>query len=147
MRVNIFIICIAWANFSFAQVFLQAENYQLDIKPEWSSSPVDRAIFEALGAEIEQLKYEEARALGLNAGIRINRILVDGKFGKLSPKSGFVITHLNKEPVFNLEALDHLLKHAEGPIILRGFYENLLGRNGGIGEISIYTLLPKEKNQ
>ena len=143
MRLNIFIIFIAWVNLSFAQVFLQAENYQLDIKPEWSSSPVDKAIFEALGAEIEQLKYEEARALGLNAGIRINRILVNGKFGNGSPKTGFVITHLNKEPIFNLEVLDHLLKNAEGPVVLRGFYEHLLGRNGGIGEISMYTLSPQ----
>ncbi|MEL6256267.1 MAG: hypothetical protein AAFR87_29960 [Bacteroidota bacterium] len=143
MRLNIFIIFIACVNLSFAQVFLQADNYQLDIKPEWSASPVDRAIFEALGAEVEQLKYEEARALGLNAGIRVNKILVNGKFGNRSPKTGFVITHLNKEPIFNLEALDHLLKNSDGPIVLRGFYENLLGRNGGIGEISIYTLAPQ----
>ena len=143
MRVNIFIIFIAWVNLSFAQVFLQADNYQLDIKPEWSSSPIDRAIFVALGAEVEQLKYEEARALGLNAGIRINSILANGKFGNSSPKRGFVITHLNKEPIFNLEALDHLLKNSEGPIVLRGFYEHLLGRNAGVGEISIYTLVPQ----
>ena len=146
MKLNLFIICIAWVHVSFAQVFLQADNYQLDIRPEWSSSSTDKAIFEALGAEIEQLKYEEARALGLNAGIRINRILVNGKFGNLSPRTGFVITHVNKEPIFNLEALDHLLKHAEGPIVLRGFYETFLGRNAGIGEISVYTIAPGNKN-
>ncbi|MDW3651865.1 MAG: hypothetical protein R8P61_32615 [Bacteroidia bacterium] len=143
MRLNIFIIFFAWVNLSFAQVLLQAENYQLNIKPEWGSSPVDRAIFETLGAEIEQLTYEEARALGLNAGIRINRILLSGKFGNNSPKTGFIITHFNKEAIFNLETLHHLLKNSEGPIILRGFYESLLGRNAGIGEISIYTLAPQ----
>jgi len=88
----------------------------------------DRASTEMLGASWETLSADEASDLGLRGGVRLNDL---GR-GKLQDQTdieeGFIVTHVNNEPVMDAEELKTAINQAEGGVMLEGRYSRKPGR-------------------
>lgn len=79
-------------------------------------------ILAALGASFETLSDEEARAEGIDGGVRVQAI----GSGKLSQQTdireGFIITRVDKQKVTTKEDLVKRLENVDGGILLEGKY-------------------------
>lgn len=79
-------------------------------------------ILAAMGASFETLSKEDARAEGIDGGVRVKSV---GP-GKLSQQTdirdGFIITRVDKQKVTTKEGLIERLKNVEGGILLEGKY-------------------------
>ena len=75
------------------------------------------------GASFKELSYEEKIDLKINHGVKIQS-LNSGKLKNAGLKSGFIITHIDKEPVKTVIELVKLLKNKEGGILIEGVYTN-----------------------
>lgn len=81
------------------------------------------------GATFKTLTKEEKDKLGIKNGLKIESI-VGGPFkGKLQP--GFIITKIDKEPVYSIQNLKMILENADGAILIEG--KNADGTDNVIG--------------
>jgi serine protease Do len=75
--------------------------------------------YELGGASFEDLPYRELARLNLDGGVRIHRI-EDGKWKKGGLIEQFIITHLDKVPVDNVEDLNRVLIMKNGGMLVEG---------------------------
>lgn len=87
------------------------------------SSEVDKKeiLFEIEGATLEDLPYPTLTKLNLDGGILIKE-LTSGKWKKAGVKEGFIITHIDKVPIDNVEDLNRVLEFKSGGILVEGIY-------------------------
>ena len=71
------------------------------------------------GATFEELSYKELTKLSLDGGVVVKSIL-DGKWKKSGMKEGFIITHVDKVPVDNVNDLNRILEHKQGGVLIEG---------------------------
>lgn len=76
-----------------------------------------------LGAEFETITDKEKEKLEINSGIKITR-LDKGKLKTSGIKEGFIITHVNKKPIFEVKDLKRETGNARGGILVEGIYPN-----------------------
>lgn len=72
-----------------------------------------------LGADLENISDEEKKLLGIDHGVRILR-LNEGLIQRLGIKEGFIITHINKNPVNEAKQLENNLLNIKGRVIIEG---------------------------
>ncbi len=86
-----------------------------------STHLVKRDIYqsEGLGADIENISNEEKTMLGIENGVRIERVR-DGFIRRLGIQEGFIITHINKNPVQNAQQLENNLLNIRGRVTIEG---------------------------
>lgn len=89
--------------------------------------PVDYVIE---GATLEDLPYSELTKYNLEGGVLI-RALTDGKWSKSGMKKTFIITHVDKVAVDNVEDLNRMLEYKSGGMLVEGVY--LTGEKGVYG--------------
>ncbi len=82
------------------------------------------------GATLEDLSYNELRKRSLDGGALV-RILVNGKWKTSGMKDDFIITHIDKVTVDNVEDLNRILSYKTGGILVEGVYRN--GEKGVYG--------------
>lgn len=90
-----------------------------------------------LGAEFRELKKGELKDWGLSHGVQIERLYA-GKlrqYTRLEP--GFVITHMDKEPVKSIQDIQRLLSQGRGGVMIEGRYPDSKQR--------IYDAIPLEE--
>lgn len=88
---------------------------------------MEKDLSSMLGAEFETITEKEAEKLNLMGGVKVQN-LQDGKLrAKTGMKEGFIITHVNKEPVTNKKEFEKVMKDAEGGILFEGFYPDRPG--------------------
>jgi Do/DeqQ family serine protease len=75
--------------------------------------------YEFGGSTFEDVPYKELNQLELEGGVRI--ISVEGKWKKAGMKEGFIIAHIDKIPVDNIEDLNRILEFKKGGILVEGF--------------------------
>ena len=83
------------------------------------------SVLEELGAEFESLDEEKAEELGLSGGVVVKRINAGKLREETDMEEGFIITHIDKEKIRNLEDLRDIVKKKgdnEG-VMLEGIYE------------------------
>jgi serine protease Do len=80
-----------------------------EIRTDWS------------GASIEDVPFKELADLQLEGGVRLKTIN-DGKWKDAGVKEGFVISHIDKVPVDNMEDLNQILDFKKGGILIEGYY-------------------------
>lgn len=87
------------------------------------SSEVDKKeiLFEIEGATLEDLPYRTLTKLNIDGGILIKE-LTAGKWEKAGIKEGFIITHIDKVPIDNVEDLNRTLEFKSGGILVEGIY-------------------------
>ena len=83
-----------------------------------------------LGATFEAISDKERQHLRIRNGIKIVD-LNDGKFKDAGIKKGFIITDVNKSPVYGLKDLKYIFNNARGGILIEGIYPD--------GELAYYV--------
>lgn len=86
-----------------------------------TTSLVKRDIYssERLGADLETLSDEEKEMLGIDSGVRINQVR-GGLIHRLGIHEGFIITHINKNPVIDALQFENNLLNIRGRVIIEG---------------------------
>ncbi|MGE0588196.1 MAG: trypsin-like peptidase domain-containing protein [Cyclobacteriaceae bacterium] len=79
--------------------------------------------FEMEGAIFEDLSYRELTKLNIDGGVLIAS-LEAGKWKKAGVKEGFIITHIDKVPVDNVEDLNRIIVNKHGGMLVEGLYGN-----------------------
>ena len=83
------------------------------------SREVDREEKKGLGAEGENLSRDERLELKVKHGVKISK-LGSGAMKEKGIPSGFVITHVDKSPVYTTKDLEAALADKEGAVLIEG---------------------------
>ena len=75
------------------------------------------------GAEFETVTDRDKSQLNINRGIRIKK-LSNGKIKQAGIPEGFVITDVNKKPVYEVSDFKRVIANARGGILVEGVYPN-----------------------
>lgn len=86
--------------------------------------------FDLKGVEVEDVPYKELAGLQLESGVRI-KDLGSSKWNEAGIKKGFLVTHVDKIPVDNVEDLIRILDFKKGGILVEGIYPD--GKRGIYG--------------
>jgi Do/DeqQ family serine protease len=76
-----------------------------------------------LGAEFAPLSDREKSKLGVDRGIKITK-LGNGKFKQAGLSEGFVITDINKKPLYEVNELKKVVSSARGGVLVEGVFPN-----------------------
>lgn len=81
----------------------------------------DRATY--LGAEFEEISDNDKNNLNIDYGLKIKK-LNKGKLKDVGLKEGFIITYVNKKPIFEVNDIKREIGNARGGIFIEGIYPN-----------------------
>jgi len=84
------------------------------------------------GAKFEVLSDQEKSAFKVGNGVKIMDI-GEGKFRRAGLKEGFIITHIDKQPVESLEDIKSILNAKSGGVLVEGFHQNGMPDYFGFG--------------
>ena len=76
-----------------------------------------------LGAELEPVDEKTKEKLNIDYGLVV-KDLSDGKLDDAGIKEGFIITHVNKQPVNSIQRMKDLLNVSRGGVLIEGKYPN-----------------------
>ena len=76
-----------------------------------------------LGAEFVVVSVGEKEKLDIDNGIKITK-LDKGKLKNSGMKEGFIITNVNKKPIYEVKDFKRELSYAKGGILVEGIYPN-----------------------
>jgi S1-C subfamily serine protease len=76
-----------------------------------------------LGSEFAAVSDHEKSQLEINRGIKITK-LGNGKLKQAGLVEGFIITDINKKPVYEVNDLKKVIASAKGGILVEGIYPN-----------------------
>jgi len=82
------------------------------------------------GAELEAISDKEKYSLRIRNGLKVVS-LEDGKFKDAGVKKGFIITDVNKRPVYEVKDIKYIINNATGGILIEGIYPD--------GELAYYV--------
>lgn len=111
------------------KVSFRRDNVEKQIKAtlknyEGSEATTKKEIsYDFEGASFEDLTYRELTNLNLDGGVRV-KALKDGKWLDAKLHEGFIITHIDKVAVDNVEDLNRILEIKDGGILVEGIYPN-----------------------
>jgi S1-C subfamily serine protease len=83
-----------------------------------------------LGARFDEVSTREKRNLDIENGIKIIK-LEDGKLKDAGLEENFIITHVNKKPIYEVNDFKREIGNARGGILVEGIYPN--------GELAYYV--------
>lgn len=83
------------------------------------STEVNREEKKVLGAEIENLSRDERLNLGVKNGVKISK-LGNGAMKQKGIPTGFVITHIDKTPMYTTQDVEKALKNKSGAVLIEG---------------------------
>jgi len=86
----------------------------------------------ALGADFSEVDQELKEKLNIKSGVAVSNIR-NGKFQKSGMQDGFIITHVDNQPVTDLDAFMEIMKTKNGGVLLGGIYPNGYAKYYGIG--------------
>ena len=89
----------------------------------------ERRILRELGFEVRDVTRMERDQLGTD-GVKVISIFRGSRIERTNMDPGFVITHINKDPVMDIEGLIEGLKSAEDKVMLEGVYADYPGEYG-----------------
>ena len=84
------------------------------------------------GAKFEVLSDQEKSSLKVVNGVKIMDI-GEGKFRRAGLKEGFIITHIDKQPVESPEDIKRILNAKSGGVLVEGFHQNGMPDYYGFG--------------
>ncbi len=93
----------------------------------------ERSVDDLLGAAIESVTEEEKEKLGIENGVKVAS-LSRGKLSEAGVREGFIITHVDREPVNSRQELNDIIQEREDEgVLLEGIYPNGMRAYYGLG--------------
>lgn len=84
----------------------------------------DVTVLENLGARFESLQDTERQRLNIDGGVRVTGITRGKLFADAGIRDGFIITHIDNEPVESPQDLNRRLRNKKGGVLIEGVYSN-----------------------
>jgi Do/DeqQ family serine protease len=101
----------------------EKKQFKVTLRNKNGDTQVVRNETDILGAEFEEVSAKEKDELGIGSGIKIKSV-GKGKLKTAGLKEGFIITSVNKKPIFEVMDFKREIGNARGGILLEGLYEN-----------------------
>jgi S1-C subfamily serine protease len=101
----------------------EKKQFKVTLRNKNGDTQVVRNETDILGAEFEEVSAKEKDELGIGSGIKIKSV-GKGKLKTAGLKEGFIITIVNKKPIFEVMDFKREIGNARGGILLEGLYEN-----------------------
>ncbi|HSO88198.1 MAG TPA: Do family serine endopeptidase [Draconibacterium sp.] len=101
----------------------EKKQFTVTLRNKHGDTEVVRDNNTTLGAEFEVVGEKEKEKLEINSGIKITK-LDKGKLKTSGMKEGFIITHVNKKPIYEVKDFKREIGNARGGILVEGIYPN-----------------------
>jgi len=82
---------------------------------------VNKNIIDVLGATFSEISDSQKEDLNIESGVVVTDLQA-GKLMRAGVKEGFVITHVNREPVESPKEIEDILKNTHGGVYIQGIY-------------------------
>ncbi|MFV0505639.1 MAG: Do family serine endopeptidase [Bacteroidales bacterium] len=99
------------------------QNKTIELMNEHGNTDAVKNTLEIYGAVLQNISYDEKSKLGISHGVMVSEVNA-GKLKEEGVRKGFIITHVNKEPISNVNDLLSVVDSANGVVLLEGIYEN-----------------------
>ncbi len=103
-------------------VTLRNKNQGLDLL-----SKENMNVDDLLGVSFEELSADEKRELGIKAGVKVKSIGNGAIKRYTDMHEGFVITHIDRQPITSKEKLAEILNNKKGGVMVEGVYPDQKG--------------------
>ncbi len=101
----------------------EKKQFTVTLRNKHGDTQIVRDNSTILGAEFEMVSNREKEKLQIINGIRI-KTLNKGKLKDAGLKEGFIITSVNKKPIYEVNDLKREIGNARGGILVEGIYPN-----------------------
>ena len=108
----------------------EKKQFTVTLRNKHGDTQIVRDNKSALGAEFEPVTNRDKQELDIEYGIKIKK-LHKGKLREAGLKEGFIITNVNKKPIYEVNDLKREIGNARGGILVEGIYPN--------GELAYYV--------
>jgi serine protease Do len=108
----------------------EKKQFMVTLRNRHGDTQIVRDNITVMGAEFELVGNKERQNLEIRNGIKITN-LSKGKLKEAGLKEGFIITYVNKKPIFEVNDFKREIGNARGGILVEGVYPN--------GELAYYV--------
>jgi S1-C subfamily serine protease len=81
-----------------------------------------------LGVSAEDMEQSELEKMGLDHGVRITQVLPGKVSQQTGLREGFILTHIDRQPVKDKKALVRILEEKSGGVMVEGMYPDRRGK-------------------
>jgi Do/DeqQ family serine protease len=99
------------------------KQFNVTLRNRHGDTQIVRDNVTVLGAMFETISVDEMRNLDIENGIKITN-LNNGKLKDAGLDEGFIITHVNKKPIYEVNDFKREIGNARGGILVEGVYPN-----------------------
>ena len=99
------------------------KQFDVTLRNKHGDTQIVRDNVSVLGARFEIISDRQKRDLNIEYGIQISG-LDEGKLKDAGLSKGFIITHVNKNPIYKVNDLKREIGNARGGILVEGIYPN-----------------------
>lgn len=101
----------------------EKKQFTVTLRNKHGDTQIVRDRSSYLGADFEEVSNSEKNSLDIDYGIKIKK-LDKGKLKEAGLKEGFIITNVNKKPIYEVNDLKREIGNARGGILVEGIYPN-----------------------
>jgi Do/DeqQ family serine protease len=101
----------------------EKKQFTVTLRNKHGDTQIVRDRSSYLGADFEEVSNSEKSRLDIEYGIKIKN-LEKGKLKDAGLKEGFIITNVNKKPIYEVNDLKREIGNARGGILVEGIYPN-----------------------
>jgi len=101
----------------------ERKQFNVTLRNKHGDTQIVRDNVTVLGARFETIRDADKRNLNIEFGIRIVE-LNRGKLRDAGMKEGFIVTHVNKKPMYEVNDFKREIGDAKGGVLVEGVYPN-----------------------
>jgi S1-C subfamily serine protease len=101
----------------------EKKQFTVTLRNKHGDTEIVRDNNSTFGAEFEVVSEKEKEILEIENGIKITK-LDNGKLKNSGMKVGFIISHVNKKPIYDVKDFVRETENARGGISIKGIYPN-----------------------
>ncbi|MBN2774590.1 MAG: Do family serine endopeptidase [Prolixibacteraceae bacterium] len=99
------------------------KQFTVTLRNKHGDTQIVRDNITVLGAQFEEVSNRDKQNLDISYGIKINK-LSKGKLKDAGLNEGFIITNVNKKPIYEVNDFKREIGNARGGILVEGIYPN-----------------------
>ncbi len=108
----------------------EKKQFTVTLRNKHGDTEIVKDNYAVLGAEFEEIGNDEKQNLEIKSGIKIKK-LNKGKLKEAGLKKDYIITNVNKKPIYDVADFKKEIENATGGILVEGVYPN--------GELAYYV--------